>query len=274
MLKIKKYNNDINSSLYGLIHHVKTDGYEDPNIPENFTFNHDFSNDGDVIKYQLKSVLDDTLIFDLSINLQDIKDNISFDEQTLWAVDDSFIKENKYKQNVVVPPTAIINVFSKTIVGKTSISEPTSNYALLPIKIFVPKADSSIQDIYILLVEPGLLPELQTPFISTITGTTDIETVQITPTTRSVLVSPINVSPNTDSPVAGDDIVISLTASNVNYVYVQPIVGIVNKTKVKLTNGTGTVTIKTDSLNSGDEVDIKFGYRYFSNIARYTKTLG
>ncbi len=279
MLKVKKFNTNVHPGYYGSIH--KTEYIIEGDKPENNVFKHIFSSTGNVINYQLISVQDNKKVVDFNIDLDIIKSSPSFDEQTLWAIDDNFVEQNKYLDNVSVPANVFKNTFAQTVVGKTSIQATEYEMGLLPIKIFVPSNTSSVEDIYILVTEPSdVLPDFITkweiPFVSEIEGTTDISTITDLASDRSVLVDAITISPSIQSPTAGQDIVVTVTVadSSVQYVYVQPIVGIVNKTKIKLTNGVGTVTIKTDTLDSGDEVDIKFGYRYFTNVVRYTKTLG
>ena len=64
------------------------------------------------------------------------------------------------------------------------------------------------------------------------------------------------------------------TASHITKVYVEPLAGYVNKTVVNLTNGTGSFTVDTSDLVSGDAVQFKIGYKLFTGVVNYTQTLG
>lgn len=269
MLKVKKYKSP-NSGIYGVTHPVTLQESEQP---ESITYKNEINLlENDIIHYKLISVYDDKVVYDLKIDIEDIKSQSSYDEQTLWAIDDAFLNNNKYADNIVVPSGVYRNVFSQTVLGKTQFVDYAFGFGLSPLKIFIPSAQSTINDIYILICEGGL--NVTDPQINVVVEG-DIQSENIDFTNKSLLVDAITISASNNSPVAGDDINITINApGNVGYVYVQPLVGIVNKTRVKMTNGVGNVTIKTDSLSSGDEVDIKFGYRYFTNVVRYTKTLG
>ncbi len=275
MLKIKKYTNGVTD--YGFFHSVSQE-FSAEESPENFIFENNFSSDANSIRYKLISVADNKVVYDFTINLQDIKDLVSFSDQTLWAINDVFAKENKYKENVQVPPVQLVNVFSYTHLNRGGFAKPP--FIETPIKIFVPSVDSNVDDVYVLLLDNVPYSQESTPedltvkHVVQITGTTDIETITLT--NPSQLVDNISVTSATESVAAGDDINLTITCTNpdVNYVYVDALVGSPNKSIVKLTNGTGNLVVKTNTLSSGDEVLIKFGYKYFTGITRYTKVLG
>ncbi len=274
MLKVKKYTNSVTD--YGIYYSVES-VFEEEDSPQNYVFENNFTSDGDSIRYKLISVTDNNkVIYDFIINLQDIKNLNSFSEQTLWAVNDEFAKQNKFKESVQVPALNLVNVFNHTYADRSGFAKEP--FLETPFKIFVPSTEAAAEDIYILLVDNHPYSEdpenLTIKNVVNITGTTDIETITLT--NPSVLVDNISVTSTTSSPVAGDDINLTITCSNpdVDYVYVNALVGTPNKAIVKLTNGTGNLLIKTDTLSSGDEVLIKFGYKYFTGVTRYTKVLG
>jgi hypothetical protein len=87
--------------------------------------------------------------------------------------------------------------------------------------------------------------------------------------------STITTTTQQATPAVGDIINVTVNSSDtsLDMVYVEPIVGIVDKTRVKLTNGIGSFSILTSSLESGDVVDVKLNFKHYTGVARFTKTL-
>jgi hypothetical protein len=86
-------------------------------------------------------------------------------------------------------------------------------------------------------------------------------------------ISPITAT--TASTISADSMVeVNLsTDPSIHSIYLDPISGSPDRIKVKLTNGSGKFNVSTTGLESGDEIDIKFGFKSFTNVTRLIKTI-
>jgi hypothetical protein len=89
------------------------------------------------------------------------------------------------------------------------------------------------------------------------------------------LFSSISTSTEQTTVNVGDTITVEVQSSdaNLDIVYLEPICGIVDRTRVNLTNGIGTFNILTSSLKTGDIIDVKINHRSYTGVGRFTKTL-
>jgi len=88
------------------------------------------------------------------------------------------------------------------------------------------------------------------------------------------MIEPIYVSTTSDPVAAGSPVPVSVsTAPYIDYIYVTQVCGIPDRTKVTLTNGTGTFNILTTTLQPGDIAEAKVGFKYWFNTDTITKTL-
>jgi hypothetical protein len=78
----------------------------------------------------------------------------------------------------------------------------------------------------------------------------------------------------TSSTVSGDVVTVNFTTeSNINEIYLVQDYGYLPKTRVPVTNGSGTFKVVTTGMDPGDEVIVKMGYKFFVNRNTFTKTL-
>lgn len=77
------------------------------------------------------------------------------------------------------------------------------------------------------------------------------------------------------TPSAGNIIPVTVTCDNtrIGKIYLEGIHGVLDRTEVIMTDGVGTFNILTNTMSSGDIVDVKLGHKLFSNLIRFTKTL-
>lgn len=100
----------------------------------------------------------------------------------------------------------------------------------------------------------------------TSTSTTDIAFTD--------MIEPIYVSTTSDDVPAGNPVPVYVkTADYLPYVYVTQVCGIPDRTKVTLTNGTGTFNILTTTLQPGDVAEAKIGHKWWFNTDTISKTL-
>jgi hypothetical protein len=234
---------------------------------------------GNNIRYSLICEQDSYPIYDVTVSLDDIKSNLNFADQTLWGVSDTFSQQNETRvdksQTQVVPASEIQNIFAKTLSDKSkAIFSPIIGISI-PFGIFVPSIDSTIDDCVVILSE---FPDNSVEDGVTLTNTNDTPVAVINVPNDQFyadLIAGITVTASPASPAAGDDITLSVTCSDptVKYVYVEPRSGIVNKTKIAMNEGVGSVIVKTGDLVSGDEVEIKLGYKFYTGVYKYLVTL-
>jgi hypothetical protein len=85
----------------------------------------------------------------------------------------------------------------------------------------------------------------------------------------------ITATTDDTSVTAGDIIPVAVTCADtkIRKIYLEAIHGVLDRTEVVMTDGVGNFNILTNTLISGDMVDIKIGHKLFSNLTRFTKTL-
>jgi hypothetical protein len=88
------------------------------------------------------------------------------------------------------------------------------------------------------------------------------------------LIEPIYVSTTADPVAAGNPVPVYVkTAPYMDSIYVNQVCGIPDRTKVTLTNGTGTFNILTTTLQPGEVASAKVGFKHWFNTDTITKTL-
>jgi len=196
------------------------------------------------------------------IRISDITNNTNFDEQTIWAIDNAGI-DSINEENTTILPKYLIPILPKSHILKQSPTEVLNcdNTAFL---MFFRTKD--IEDLSFRFIVTN--PDLQ------IFGDTNEQVVETQFNSFKDLFSTISTTTQQTVVNAGDDIIVNVTCSdNISTVYLEPITGYLPKTRVKITNKTGSFVIKTDGLNSGDIVSVKLGHKYFTGAAVFNKTL-
>lgn len=69
------------------------------------------------------------------------------------------------------------------------------------------------------------------------------------------------------------EVTVQTEDTDIDFVYAEPIVGLLDRTKIKLTNGVGKFNIIKSSLESGDEAEVKLGYQKFSNVTTFKQII-
>lgn len=88
------------------------------------------------------------------------------------------------------------------------------------------------------------------------------------------LIEPIYVSTSADPVAAGNPVPVYVkTAPYIDAIYVNQVCGIPDRTKVTLTNGTGTFNILTTTLLPGEVASAKVGFKHWFNTDTISKTL-
>ncbi len=218
---------------------------------------------------------DDTQLFQLHLDLQKFKDNSKFSGQSWFGINNHILYENDEFISDLVTPSVIdlINLLEYSKVNKNNILVDTkdgvsaSNTHLVPVRIFFPYESCDFTDCIIQVAAPEAGDLDHSVTIVTNSGNTVVEDF----ITWKDYFATITAT----GTISGDNINVTINVSepNLEYVYLEPVVGILDRTKIKLTNGSGSFTIKTDTLSTGDTAEVKIGYKTYTNALTYTKTI-
>ena len=233
----------------------------------------DLSFQDNIILYKLYNSNNLKLSFNLDYDI--IKTNSKFADQTVWSLTPACVKQ-LFSSTVEYTVTAndIVNVFSKTLAAKpTSLTYVNGEAIFFPLfNLFVPSLSSGINDIKISL-----------PFSQNSDDTLDItytfNNQEIFPESLALLkdhVEEITITTDKDNTDIneGDIINVTLTSDpSVKFIYVEERFGKVSKSVVRLTNGVGTFTVDTQDLLSGDDIEFKVGYKYFTGVSSFRKQI-
>jgi hypothetical protein len=217
--------------------------------------------------------------------LIDITPLLKSPAQTAWGIDQDFIESLLPTNSTTIPSDKIYNAYSlsygngvNNIFGGKSLfnffvtsDNPTSDDIILVIQ--KPMAISDTRDYYPpKTVRPG------GDNIVDRTGFAD-HTIEVD-TSLSLLkefISPpeeLMAQINTTSSISGDVITVNVTTDErIDFLYLQTNTGFLPKTKIPLTNGTGSFKVITTGLDSGDTVSVKIGFKFWLAQTTFTKTI-
>jgi hypothetical protein len=218
----------------------------------------------------------ETTVLDFEIPFNAITENSAFGDQTLWTIKDTTLKSwaapgsnETYRQ--ILTKDDIINVGATTLISKDStIFKEEYNNFYSPIRIFVPSKSSTVNDVTFICAAGHPIPEDSKHHTDLVHN--PIPTQQIA-SWKDLLATITATGPSTVNADEVVDLTITCSDASLTEVFVEPVIGATNKTRVLLNNGQGVLKVNTFGLDSGDEINIKFGYKYFTGISRYTKTV-
>lgn len=220
------------------------------------------------------------------------------DHQTLWGFETSYTKVENNS-----PKDTRANFNNISYINKVSVQPIDTQYQLwsflkpypiFPITGQIPGIDlesdkgwSNISDVplfYIFVHNKNFdsMKELTYRFNYGHTTATD---VIIGPSARDFIstvtdiaftdmIDPIYVSTTADPITAGNPVPVYVkTSPYINYIYVTQVCGIPDRTKVTLSNGTGTFNILTTTLQPGETAEAKVGFKHWFNTDTIAKTL-
>jgi hypothetical protein len=217
---------------------------------------------------------DVVMLWDI-IKLSELQKKPGFVDQTLWtrvSRDVLPIQEDSEQSYVYSPlelhESALIDVFGETLITKPkTLTNPSSTHAASLYTIFVPDSSDFTSCVIRLMFdakyEAGF--EVEGPAASSFVD----EHVKF-----EDLVSPITLSSTQTSVTPNSSISVTVNSDSfIDEVYLESVSGILNKTRVKLTNGQGKFSILTTDLEVGEEVRVKAGHKKWSGIASFSKEI-
>lgn len=223
----------------------------------------------------------DRVIYDFKLDLDVLKNHSRFCDQSYWTFNaNRFISDQQVLENV-----DLMSIFDLSFPQKRQrlILETDYQY-LAPVRIFVPSVNAKFTDCLFTVLDPkdisisdGGLPISDNPWnivVNTSVNPPNTFVDEIVTTITSVIAS-ITSSTDVASPTVGDQIPVTVTCSDssVSKLYLEPVVGLLDRTEVVMTAGSGSFNVLTDGLSSGDTVRIKIGHKKYSSVNIFTKQL-
>jgi hypothetical protein len=198
------------------------------------------------------------------IELAELTKKPGFDSQTVWYVN-QFANTVAVKDNEEVVSDIkgydIVDLFSETITSKPEqlTKQP------IPYIIFVPDAHNPAgmnSFLYRINMDSSVQFIIEGPSASDF----DDETITI-----KDMISNITLSSDSTTLSPDSSIVINVTSDPViKEVYLEQVSGMLNKTRVKLTNGQGSFTLFSTGLDAGETARVKVGHRKFTGVSDFS----
>jgi len=267
-MKIKEFNALSNLNLSQYVSPETTD--------TNITLDYNFNIVGEVITFTLTNVQENKIYHKVELAYSTIKARRDFASQSLFE----FTMPEYTEGNVaILNETELKNKFSETL--NTGIK--VNSYAAgntQPFKLFVPSATSSLDQCIFCIptansivtepAETGYTKKITVQFTGT-AATAEVTQALNIPSFTQLCSIPVatELSRTTDTITVG----ISVPDTSIQQVWLEPVYGNLSKTRVDMTSGSGTFTILTTGLNSGDAVRVKLGYKYLSGLSDFTTTV-
>ena len=282
MLKIKPYTTQ-SQQILGYVQYEKEEspavegGEISPVVPSEINIENWLDVSNNAINYKMSLINGDAhTIFNLVIPYDVITSNPRFNDQTFWTVKDStMIKIGNVADAYTVTSDDIVNIYDTSFVDKDIRFSAKNETIVCPLKIFVPSKTSSITDLVLLTYSTAE----DSGVITTVGGpaATSTNVVPFTEGTKfaTQMMATISITASEQTTAAGDQISLQVEVNNpdITEVFVDPIYGSVNKTRIPLTNGIGSVLVSTDGMNSGEKVKVKFGWYSYTGVASFNRTL-
>jgi len=226
-----------------------------------------------IFKYQLIQLDSEgapTVLYNTSLNIAEVLNHPRFSEQSFWSCPDTFLSP----ELVTLTSSELVNLGHRSLATKSYIhrsGETTSSLdcANCPWLLFVPHKNATLSECTIRVVKP----DVETNLI-TIVNIDATNNCVVDPTLKNCgdFITDIEC---TTQEVSSNMIKVAVSVSDtkITQLYLEPICGLLDRTVVNLINGVGTFNVLTNTLSSGDVVSVKVGYKHFSNVTTYTKTI-
>jgi hypothetical protein len=211
------------------------------------------------------------------INITALKSKTGFTDHTMWSVKYSdlyhqfSITTDGVTSAADIDAVQINDVFSETLLNKSNYA--TKETALNTLyQIFVPYSNNSDMTsfTYRMMLDEYNYGGSTIPYVIDPTASPAADN---TPNAVRDLIQPITFSGPTTL-AAGSTATVTVNATpGISYVYLEQVHGILPKVKVPLTNGVGTFNVVTTGMSAGDQIEVKAGYKKWTNASTYTLTL-
>jgi hypothetical protein len=209
----------------------------------------------------------------IKIDLNTIKQHPGFADQTLWTVTDTVLQR---RDDNGVPLLSEVRVFELAEVFANSyntklcnVNTPDSKFFNALVNIFIPYTeDDTLENATIIFVDE---PSINTIYDGPSANDFDTENF----TTLRDLLDPITMTASSSTIDVDSFTEVTIqTASNIDEIWLDPLVGICNKTRVAINNqGVGKFKVYSTGLESADIIRVKAGFKKYTSLAEFTLTV-
>lgn len=240
---------------------------------------HTISVQDDSIFYTLTNIDENKKYYNVEIPYSLIKNHASFGAQTYWGFNDMDVSTHITTPDIIdnerfiadqvepneVKEQSILPIFDLTYQQRDpNFTSEKLGTAFFPLKVFVPYENCPIEDIQLVLgceAGSGSTYELELPEGATTRSVSGVKDI----------IATISSSATVDE---NGNIVVNITTdAKLNTIYVEPVAGLVNKTRVNLVNGSGSFVVIPTGLSSGDKVIVRLGHKKFVAASTFEYTL-
>lgn len=203
---------------------------------------------------------EEELTYWYKVTLDELKLNPGFVEQSLW-----FINEKEKETDPVINNINLVNAFATTVLHKPlSFTSPLDSYRKTPFCIFVPTTQNATMEdfIYRIAERQGLNVEYTGPSASKVLD----ESIKYSEFLSNITLSSNSTTVNPDSSIT----VNVQTDTFIKQVYLEQVSGMLNKTRVNLTNGQGSFKLFATGLESGETLRVKAGFKNFTGVSDFS----
>jgi hypothetical protein len=241
---------------------------------QNIDIDHYFNINEETKLINYKLIVNDADYYSCSIDFEKLKESAYWSDQNLFGVHLDNIEKLKISNKLVLEC-----IYADSMISQLRLADPNFGYQFSPFYVFVPSKDSSINDlIWVIPTSNGVSSdEVARPPINVAVTGPSAQGVVLSEQPEFInnnLISTITVSgPASIETNSTFTLNLSVSDTSIKEIFVDAISGTTNKTRVYLTNGTGSLQVSTAGLTTTDNVKIKFGYKYFTGVTTYTKVI-
>lgn len=219
---------------------------------------------------EVKVTQDDIIKSWQKLPLKSLQDKPGFTDQSFWCINNANPLYELDEDNNHICFTAeevnVIDIFSLSKEAKPlALVSNGSNVAMNMFTLFISDSSKDLTHSTIRLSTPinGNFEVVGPSAADFIDESLDIRD----------LISPITLTSSGDlNPDSSITINVS-SDSFIKEIFLEPVVGILSKHRVKMTNGSGSFKLFSTGLETGDIVRVKAGHRKFDAVTDFTKTV-
>lgn len=236
------------------------------------SFEHWIKIQPELLEYKLINKDSTETIIHIKLALSEFRKANRFYSGTIFSFNNTSIKKDGSLINL--KSSDLCSLLQNTIATKSpELYTNTINNEcnLVQLRIFVPTASSDFTECKYTLGFPPIGEQYHTVNVET----NNTASYDNTPTPWKSLFEGITLSTDQSSVSVGETLVVNVQAENpeLDYVYLEQVCGILDRTKVTLVNGVGSFNVLTDTLTSGDTIEVKYGYKLYTGLGTFTKTI-
>lgn len=243
--------------------------------PDPASFKHIFNITQNNLEYSFVHVEDNNKVLcNISLSLEVLKSHNRYCSQSFWAFDDNGALGVSTDLYTITRTNQLVSILDNTKITKSSnLFLHGDGQSVIPFRIFVNDKDGDFTTFSYFVYSPD--PTNGTDIGHTTTVVTNVGEAPTGFTKWKTIIAPITLSTTQTTAKAGDVITVNVTTTDTDLdkIYLEQITGVLDRTVVSLTNGSGSFNILTNTLVTGDTVEVKAGHKLFTGVSTFTQTL-